>query len=150
MYNFDENIQDYKRYGTYNYKFDESGNVIFNSTSSNFNQVYISFPLQNIIYDNSKIEMMYNVNFEEFIPQFKLTSSINVDNLLQQFTVIQDENKSLKTQLDKIVSESEISSDVNNLATKQVILELRKLLGEGILDGDFSNTFPYTPIRKNI
>lgn len=150
MYNFDENIQDYKRYGTYNYKFDESGNVIFNSTSSNFNQVYISFPLQNIIYDNSKIEMMYNVNFEEFVPQFKLTSSINVDNLLQQFTVIQDENKSLKIQLDKIVSESEISSDVNNLATKQVILELRKLLGEGILDGDFSNTFPYTPIRKNI
>lgn len=150
MANFDQDIQNYERYGTYTYKFDNVGNVVLNSSSSNFNQVYISFPLQNVVFDNSKIETMYNVNFEEFIPQTELTSSVNVDDLLEQITTIQTENESLKTQLDSIVVQSESASSADQLAAKQVILELRKSLGEGKVDFDFSETFPYTPIRKDV
>lgn len=150
MANFDQDIQNYKRYGTYTYKFDNVGNVVLNSSSSNFNQVYIAFPLQNAVFDNSKIETMYNVNFEEFIPQAATTSSINVDDLLQQITTIQSENESLKTQLDSVVVQSETAAAADQLAAKQVILELRKALGEGTLDTDFSDTFPYTPIRKDV
>lgn len=150
MANFDQDIQNYKRYGTYTYKFDNVGNVVLNSSSSNFNQVYVAFPLQNAVFDNSKIETMYNVNFEEFIPQTEATSSVNVDDLLQQITTIQSENESLKTQLDYVVVQSETASAADQLAAKQVILELRKALGEGTLDTDFSDTFPYTPIRKDV
>lgn len=150
MANFDQDIQNYKRYGTYTYKFDNVGNVVLNSSSSNFNQVYVAFPLQNAVFDNSKIETMYNVNFEEFIPQTEATSSVNVDDLLQQITTIQSENESLKTQLDSVVVQSETATAADQLAAKQVILELRKALGEGTLDTDFSDTFPYTPIRKDV
>lgn len=150
MTNFDQDILNYKRYGTYTYKFDNVGNVVLNLSSSNFNQVYVAFPLQNAIFDNSKIETMYNVNFEEFIPQAEMTSSVNVDDLLQQITTIQFENKSLKTQLDSVVVQSETATAADQLAAKQVILELRKTLGEGTLDTDFSDTFPYTPIRKDV
>lgn len=150
MANFDQDIQNYKRYGTYTYKFDNVGNVVLNSSSSNFNQVYVAFPLQNAVFDNSKIETMYNVNFEEFIPQTEATSSVNVDDLLQQITIIQSENESLKTQLDSVVVQSETATAADQLAAKQVILELRKALGEGTSDTDFSDTFPYTPIRKDV
>lgn len=150
MANFDQDIQNYRRYGDYTYKFDNVGNVVLNPSSSNFNQVYIAFPLQNAIFDNSKIEAMYNVNFEEFIPQPEMTSSINVDDLLQQITTIQNENDSLKSQLDSVVIQSESASSADQLSTKQVILELRKALGEGITDADFSDTFPYTSIRKDV
>lgn len=150
MANFDQDIQNYKRYGTYTYKFDSVGNVVLNSSSSNFNQVYVAFPLQNAVFDNSKIKTMYNVNFEEFIPETEATSSINVDDLLQQITIIQTENESLKTQLDSVVNQSETATAADQLAAKQVILELRKALGEGTLDTDFSDTFPYTPIRKDV
>jgi hypothetical protein len=149
MANFDQDIQNYRRYGTYTYKFDNVGNVVLNPSSSNFNQVYIAFPLQNAVFDNSKIETMYNVNFEEFIPQSETTSSVNIDDLLQTINNIQNENVLLKTQLDSVVSQNENVSTTNPLATKQVILELRKALGEGLVDSDFSDTFPYTPIRKD-
>jgi hypothetical protein len=149
MANFDQDIQNYRRYGTYTYKFDNVGNVVLNPSSSNFNQVYIAFPLQNVVFDNSKIETMYNVNFEEFIPQPETTSSVNIDDLLQTIDNIQTENILLKTQLDSVVSRNENVSTTNPLATKQVILELRKALGEGLVDSDFSDTFPYTPIRKD-
>jgi hypothetical protein len=149
MANFDQDIQNYRRYGTYTYKFDNVGNVVLNPSSSNFNQVYIAFPLQNAVFDNSKIETMYNVNFEEFIPQPETTSSVNIDDLLQTIDNIQNENVLLKTQLDSVVSRNENVSTTNPLATKQVILELRKALGEGLVDSDFSDTFPYTPIRKD-
>lgn len=149
MANFDQDIQNYKRYGTYTYKFDNVGNVVLNSSSSNFNQVYVAFPLQNAVFDDSKIKTIYNVNFEEFIPQAETTSSVNVDDLLQQITTIQTENDSLKSQLDSVVVQSESASSADQLAAKQVILELRKALGEGMFDTDFSDTFPYTPIRKD-
>jgi hypothetical protein len=150
MANFDQDIQNYKRYGTYTYKFDNVGNVVLNPSSSNFSQVYVAFPLQNAIFDNSKIETMYNVKFEEFIPKTETTSSINVDDLLQQITTIQTENETLKSQLDSVVVQSETATDADQLAAKQVILELRKALGEGALDTHFSDTFPYTPIRKDV
>lgn len=148
MANFDQDIQNFKRYGTYTYKFDNVGNVILNSSSSNFNQVYIAFPLQNAIYNNSKIETIYNVNFEEFIPNQEVPSSINVDNLVEQLDLMQSENATLKTQLDSIIIQSEMSTS-DQLAVKQVILELRKALGQGASEADFSETFPYTAIRKD-
>lgn len=151
MSDFAQDIQNFQRYGTYTYKFDSVGNMIFNSSSANFNQVYLAFPLQNVILNNSKVETMYNTSFEEFVPQPTQpeVSSQTIDNLQQQLDVIQSENESLKTQLDSLIVQNESSgSAADQMATKQVILELRKAVGQGRVDSDFSEDFPYTPIRK--
>lgn len=153
MADFSQDIQNFQRYGLYIPKFDSVGNMTFNSSSANFNQVYVAFPLSNVKYNNSKIQSIYETEFTEFIPT---TSSLNestqsVDNLQQQLDVIQQENVTLKSQLDSVIALNEQSgSAASEQATKQVLLELRKALGQGRVDSDFSTDFPYTPIVKPI
>lgn len=152
MANFSQEIQNFQRYGTYQYKFDESGNLIFNSSSADFSQVYCAFPLQNVVYDSAKIKTLYSTTFEEFIPQPVAESSqVSADILQQQLDTVQQENDTLKVQLDSVVAQNEnVGSAADILAAKQVILELRKAVGQGRVDTDFSDTFPYTPIRKEV
>jgi len=149
MVDFSENIRNFERSGDYEYKFDDSGNLIFNSSSVDFSQVYLSFPLLNVIYNNTKLASFYDPSFIEFIPTTSSLETVNVDNLQQQFDTVQQENLTLKNQLDTLIVQNESNSSVaDQMATKQVILELRKNLGQGRVDSDFSNTFPYTPIIK--
>lgn len=149
MNDFSQQIHDFQRYGNYEYRFDSVGNLTFNSSSANFNQVYLSFPLSNVFYNNDKIRSFFNVQFEEFVPQ-TITSSVDTTAVLQeQLQNIQQENTTLKTQLDGLIAQSEDSgSAADQMAIKQVIFELRKALGEGRVESDFSDTFPYTAIRK--
>lgn len=149
MSDFSQQINDFRRYGTYEYKFDSVGNLTFNSSSMDFSQVFVAFPLLNVFYNNNKIKSFFNVQFEEFVPQI-LTSSVDADVALQeQLQNIQQENITLKTQLDTLIVQSDISGSVaDQMAIKQVIFELRKALGEGRVESDFSDTFPYTAIRK--
>ena len=152
MADFSTNIHEFQKNGTYEYKFDPIGNLYFNSASADFSQVYLSLPLTNVVYNNSKIEQFYDPEFREFIPNtgsIELTS--NMEALQQQLSVIQQENIGLKTQLDNVIAQSSATLDgsgPNQLAIKQVILELRKTLGQGRVDSDFSDTFPYTKIIK--
>ena len=150
MTDFSQDIQNFQRYGNYTYKFDESGNLIFNSSSADFSQVYCAFPLQNVVYDSAKIKTLYSTTFEEFIPQPTVESAqVNIDNLQQQMDTVQQENDTLKVQLDSVIAQNEnVGTTADILAAKQVILELRKTVGQGRVDSDFSDTFPYTPIRK--
>ena len=150
MSDFSQQIHNFQRYGTYTYKFDSVGNMTFNSSSANFEQVYLALPLSNVFYNNNKIKTFFNVQFEEFVPE-SLTSSVDTTTALQeQLQNIQQENITLKTQLDSLVAQNEESgSAADQMAIKQVIFELRKALGEGRVESDFSDTFPYTAIRKN-
>jgi hypothetical protein len=147
---FAENIENFERYGIYTYKFDPVGNLIFNSSSLDFSQVYLALPLHNIIYNPVKLDSFYNPNFTEFLPTIPSTASVvSVDDLQQQLDTISQENATLTDQLNSLISQSEISSSAaDTLATKQVIIELRRLLGQGRVESDFSDTFPYTPIKK--
>lgn len=149
MSDFSQDIQNFKRYGTYEYKFDSVGNLTFNSSSADFSQVYLAFPLQNVFYNNGKIKSFYTVEFEEFVP-LSITSSANqIVALEEQLQVVQQENISLKTQLDELIAENDDSGSVaDQMATKQVIFELRKAVGQGRVESDFSDTFPYTPLKK--
>ena len=150
MAEFAQDIQNFQKYGTYTYRFDNVGNMIFDSSSVNFNQVYLAFPIQNVVYDNSKIKTMYDVEFQEFVPQEVTESAVTVGDLQQQLDVVQQENITLKSQLDSVIAQNEASgSAADKMATKQVILELRKAVGQGRVETDFSEDFPYTPIRKN-
>lgn len=153
MSDFSQNIQDFRRYGLYQYKFDEVGNLTFNSSSSDFSQVYLAFPLKNIIYNDNKLDSFYDPDFKEFIPteiQVEKTANINSSDLQQQLDIVQQENFALQDQLNVIIAQMESGgSAADQMAISQVILELRKALGQGRVDSDFSETFPYTAIRKN-
>lgn len=154
MADFSTNILEFQQNGTYTYEFDSVGNLYFNSASADFSQVYLSLPLTNVVYNNAKIEQFYDPQFREFVPN---TASIeltaNIEALQQQMSIIQQENSALKTQLDDVIAQSSATAEAsgpNALAIKQVILELRKTLGQGRVDSDFSDTFPYTKIIKPI
>lgn len=148
MADFSGDIQNFQRYGIYVYKFDNVDNLTFNSSSTDFSQVYLSVPLQNIVYNNDKIKSFYNPNFVEFVPP-PTTKVVNIDEIQQQAIALEEENSALKTKLEGLTNQLDASSQpADILATKQVILELRKSLGQGRVDSDFSDTFPYAPIRK--
>ena len=148
MADFTQEISDFQRYGTYTYQFDSSGNQIFNSSSADFSQVYLSLPLKNVVYNKARIEQFYDPQFEEFIPttgSAPITSSMN--DLQDQLNIIQSENLSLKSQLDDVIAQNaSVSSASDSQVVKQVILELRKALGQGRIDANFSDTFPYAPL----
>jgi hypothetical protein len=150
MADFSKEIHEFQQNGTYTYKYDGVGNLIFNSSSTDFSQVYVAFPLTNIVFNDKKIDNFYNPEFEEFIPTTSsITSIVDTDVLQQQMNVLQQENETLKTQLDDVVAMNQASGSVaDQMATKQVILELRKSLNQGRVNSDFSETFPYTPFRK--
>lgn len=150
MADFSKEIHEFQQNGTYTYKYDGVGNLIFNSSSADFSQVYVAFPLVNIVFNDKKVDNFYNPEFEEFIPTTSsLAPVVDTDVLQQQMSLLQQENNTLKTQLDTVVAMNESSgSAADQMATKQVILELRKSLGQGRVDSDFSETFPYTALRK--
>jgi hypothetical protein len=148
MSNFADDIQKFQRYGTYTYKFDAVGNLIFDNSSKDFSRVHLSLPLANSVYNNDKIASFQSTVFEEFVPEV-VAAAVNAEQLQQQLDVAKEENITLKQQLDSMIAESESdSTGAGNVATKQVILELRKSLGQGRVDSDFSEEFPYTPIKK--
>lgn len=152
MADFSTDIQKFQKEGVYEYKFDSVGNLYFNSSSADFSQVYLKLPLTNVVYDNAKIEKFYDPTFVEFVP---ITPSLEVvttsaDDLQNQLNVIQQENATLKTTLDSVIAQSDNnSSAANQQAVKQVILELRKTLGQGRIDANFSDTFPYFPLTPS-
>lgn len=150
MADFSTEIQKFIQDGTYEYKFDPVGNLIFNSSSADFSQAYLSLPLTNVIYNDAKIEGFYITDFEEFIPTNVSTpvTSSNED-LSNQLSILQQENEQLQSQLNDMISQSTTTNPAaDSEASKQVILELRKAMGQGRVDSDFSDAFPYTPIKK--
>lgn len=145
---FSKEISEFKKSGTYEYAFDEGGNFVFNESSEKFNQHYLSIPLINYKYDNLKIESFYDLEFRDFIPIPLEVTSSNLNST--EFNQLTEENQQLKNQLSvltEIANLNQTQSDI--LATKQIILELRIQLGQGVSERDFSDVFPYLPIIKN-
>jgi len=146
MENFSIQIENFKKFGTYDYKFDEYGNLIINSSSSDFYQNYISLPIKTVNY-KEKLTEFYSIEFEEFLPpteeeQSEILSEEQQENIVD---VLIEEKEQLESQLNDLIERSEnFNSESDTLAIKQVILELRKKLNEGVIDEDFSEDFPYT------
>lgn len=150
MSDFSQEIHDFEQNGDYQYAFDSVGNMTFNTASANFNQVYLALPLQNITYNNNKIQTFFDVSFSEFVPQAATSSVSGSEDLQDQLDAAQQQNISLQSQLDSLVSMSEISGSnvATSQAVQQVIIELRISLGQGRVPSDFSAEFPYTPISQ--
>lgn len=152
MADFSTDIQKFQQNGTYEYKFDAVGNLYFNSSSADFSQVYLKLPLTNVVYNNAKIEKFYDPTFTEFVSSATALPAIiepNINDLQNQLDVIQQENAALKTQLDALILQNQDNTTASDAAaTKQIILVLRKALGQGRIDSNFANTFPYIPLNN--
>lgn len=147
---FEKDIDNFQRYGTYTYKYDEVGNVIFNSSSNDFSEVYLGLPILNFVYDNSKVLNFYNPTFTEFIVKedtLKITET-NFQKIQNDLEAEKAQNLELTNKLNKLIEEQDSKPPDQTEAAKQVILELRKSLGQGRVDSDFSSDFPYSPLRK--
>ena len=151
MADFSKQINEFHTLGTFDYVFGENDNVIINSSSADFSKNYLSIPLSMFVYDDSNISKFNDPTFVEFVSQPALSQSqvqATNDQVQQQLIDTQAENQSLKTQLDSLITQtnSAPTSATETLATKQVVIELRKQLGQGTKDSDFSDSFPYTPL----
>jgi len=146
---FAQDITNFQRYGTYSYEYDSVGNVIFDSSSGNFSQVYLAFPLPNFVYDNTKLVSFYDPVFTEFVPPVTSEPALDVEQLQGDLEASQQTNVELTKQLDDLIAINESTPSLADVAaSKAVILELRKSLGQGRVDSDFSEDFPYTPVKK--
>jgi len=148
MADFSLQIQNFEKYGSFTYRFDEAGNVILNPSSSIFQQNYISLPLTNVNYNDNKIASFHDSTFTEFV---KPESSTNVSNIpsdiADQINSLESQNQNLKTQLDELISQNELNSSAATLqAIKDIILGLRIQIGQGLSSTDFESSFPYLPI----
>jgi hypothetical protein len=83
---YQKEIEDYVNNGTYDYKVDSFGNFTIDANNPSFNSEYISFTLNNFVYDSKKIEQLNQVTFQEFIPtvQSNTVIDINMNDIFNQ------------------------------------------------------------------
>jgi len=83
---YQKEIQDYVNNGTYEYKVDSFGNFTIDANNPSFNSEYISFTLNDFVYDSKKIEQLNQVTFQEFIPtvQSNTVIDINMNDIFNQ------------------------------------------------------------------
>ena len=55
---YQKEIEDYVNNGTYDYKVDLYGNFTIDTNNPSFNSKYISFTLNDFVYDSKKIEQL--------------------------------------------------------------------------------------------
>ena len=83
---YQKEIEDYINNGTYDYKVDSYGNFTIDTNNPSFNSKYISFTLNDFVYDFNKIEQLNQVTFQEFIPtvQSNTVIDINMNDIFNQ------------------------------------------------------------------
>ena len=85
---YQKEIEDYVNNGTYDYKVDSYGNFTIDTNNPSFNSKYISFTLNDFVYDSNKIEQLNQVTFQEFTPtlQSNKVIDINMNDIFNQTT----------------------------------------------------------------
>ncbi len=147
MADFTLQVANFEKYGTFNYKFDEAGNVVLNPSSSIFQQFYIALPLTLVNYNNTKVASFYDVAFTEFTPASSNTTSSLPTDVTDEINNLQTQNTDLQNRLDNLIAQSELdSSAANTQLVKDIIVALRIQLGQGASSADFQTDFPYLPL----
>lgn len=147
MGDFEKNIANFQKNGTFVYIFDEAGNITLNPSSSIFQQNYISFPTVNINYNDSKIDSFYDDTFSEFVSTNQTQTTNISQEIIDQINEVTKRNQLLQNQLNDLISQTEIdSAAADNQAIKDIIIELRIQLKQGSTSADFNDDFPYLPI----
>ena len=148
MVDFKIQVANFEKYGSFNFKFDEAGNVILNPSSSIFQQFYIALPLSLVNYNNTKITSFYDVVFTEFTPAISGSSTGSLPNdIADQINDLEAQNADLQDRLDNLIAQSELDNSTANVQlVKDIIIALRIQIGQGETVDDFQLDFPYLPL----
>jgi hypothetical protein len=145
---FERQISNFVNHGTFNYQFDEAGNLILNPLAPILQQNWLAMDLVNFDYNETKVLSFYDPTFQEFIKPTATGSVIIPFELQEYIDNISKENEDLRVKLDEVISSaSDIAksqSDENEI--KDILLGLRVALGQGKTTEDFYTTFPYLPL----
>lgn len=119
----------------------DNGTLRSNIESSDPNKALTSFSVKFSKFSNKKIEELFDVEFTEFVKD----DTANETQELSPFT--QDQIAFLENRLNQLTSDVEEAGDAVSLSSSQkdLIIELRILLGQGKDETDFSKDFPYNP-----
>lgn len=134
----------------YTHSFNSADNLFFKSNSSKLNQQFLKVDIKNLEYDNKKILKFFPIEFEEFVTREQTDSSkatLAIQN--EKITDLENQVVNLQTQLE-VANQSMAEKDAKNvekLAIKDVIIELRIQNGEGKSATDFSEDFPYVSLE---
>jgi hypothetical protein len=147
MVDFTQDVVNFEKNGVFNYKFDEAGNVVLTPSASIYQQFYVSIPLEDINYDDTKISSFYNTTFTEFVnPNLNITSSV-LSDVTDQLNSSISQSQQLQSRLDSLIVQSELNNSAANIQlVRDIILGLRIQMGQGFSSVDFDTVFPYIPI----
>lgn len=141
MKSFDKEINQFLIDGTFNNNLDDAGNINLSIDPIDVNQQYIEFGLQNYLYKNDQIAMLYDVEIKEFAIPTPIVTVSNIDSTTSQLI---QENEILRNQLNAVIAaDNQNSASAVIDASKDVIINLRIKLNEGKTTDDFSDSFPY-------
>lgn len=147
MADFTIQITQFLKNGTFDYQFDSAGNVILNTSPSAFQQNFLSLPLKNVNYNNSKLLSFYDPTFTEFVAPPTSSADLSSTSVLDQINTLTAQNQELHDQLDQVIALNELSDSAANIqAVQSIIISLRIQLGQGQTADDFQTTFPYLPV----
>lgn len=128
----------------YEYNFNSAGNLFFKEEPADINEAFLKVVVRNAEYDYSKFGKFYNLSFEEFSPQ---ESTSNGDSASPTTEDYKAQVSSLKSQLSSSTAspsdESVYKLQSELKASRDIIVELRIAAGEGSVEEDFSEEFPF-------
>lgn len=137
---FSGEIQSFRNLGTYSSSYNSLGTLKSNLSSSIFSENFLSITVEIEDFSDQKILALYSPEFEEFVEP--KNSSIPSTTDIQ--SKLDEEIKKYESKLEDSQNKlSELTSE--SMATKSVIISLRIQLGQGSVESDFSNSFPYAP-----
>lgn len=144
--NIQSQINEFLLTGEFENNIDEYNNINLYENSSKLNEISITFPLENYLYDEQKIKSLYDVNLTQFVITKNDTASVSDQIDVEKEKLLEEKNK-LQLQLNGLITQMDSNSDKSLLqASRDLIIELRIKLGEGQSDEEFSQDFPYAKI----
>jgi hypothetical protein len=148
MNEFKDDVKKFLVTGEFTNNLDSYGNIELLSIPVYASQRYVSIEFKNYVYDQSKIESLYDVNINEILLSLPVSSSTsNVATPAPDVNNLIAENTQLKSDLTQLIEKSNNSSATADIiAAKKTIISLRIALGEGTSESDFSDVFPYTKL----
>ena len=143
-----KDIETFKNVGSFSNNIDEFGNIqlVFSSDQSTSGSLnYVKIPLKTFEYNDEKIKDANNIEFTE-LQSVQVEEKRNIDEILQQYNNVVEENKILNNTINDLISKYEDNDDKQTIeALKNTIINLRIQLGQGRLISDFKEVFPYLP-----
>jgi ABC-type uncharacterized transport system ATPase subunit len=134
----------------YSYSFNSVGNLFFTEPTEKFNQTFLKIDTFQYEYNTEKFKKMNNIDFEDFKSENSSENSqLTPSNVVQSDSI--DELNRKVEELSTLLSSSMVDSDrLSELesdfsSNKSIIIDLRISAGQGKIESDFEDKFPYLP-----